>query len=120
MNARSTLTMALLCAAFFAAGCGPKPPVVTVKPTTAAGTPVAVPGSGQTSPPSPEAATIKFTEVTASAGIDFTYKNDNQKMNRAIVESVGGGQGMFDFDRDGLLDLLYVGGGLYRGPENKE
>jgi enediyne biosynthesis protein E4 len=64
--------------------------------------------------------TIHFTDVTASAGIDFTYKNDNQKMNRAIVESVGGGQGMFDFDRDGLLDLLHVGGGLYRGPENKE
>lgn len=119
MNSRSTLTMALLAAALFSAGCGPKPPVVTVKPTTATGT-AAVPGAGQTLPPSPEAATIKFTEVTASAGIDFTYKNDNQKMNRAIVESVGGGQGMFDFDRDGLLDLLYVGGGLYRGPGNKE
>jgi hypothetical protein len=64
--------------------------------------------------------TIHFTDVTASSGTSFTYKNDNQKMNRAIVESVGSGQGMFDFDRDGLLDLLHVGGGLYRGPENKE
>lgn len=63
---------------------------------------------------------IHFTDVTASAGIAFTYQNDNQKMNRTILESVGGGQGMFDFDRDGLLDLFHVGGGLYRGPENKE
>ncbi len=119
MISRSSLTMALLCTAFFVAGCGPKPPAATIKPT-AAGTPATAQGAGKTSAPSPEAATIKFTDVTTSAGIDFTYKNDNQKMNRAIVESVGGGQGMFDFDRDGLLDLLHVGGGLYRGPENKE
>ena len=119
MISRSSLATALFFAALTAAGCGPTQPVVTTKPTMS-GVPTPGPGVGKAPGPSPTATTIKFTDVTASAGIDFTYKNDNQKMNRAIVESVGSGQGMFDFDRDGLLDLLHVGGGLYRGPRNQE
>ena len=119
MISRSSLATALFFAALTAAGCGPTQPVVTTKPTMS-GVPSLGSGVGKAPGPSPTATTIKFTDVTASAGIDFTYKNDNQKMNRAIVESVGSGQGMFDFDRDGLLDLLHVGGGLYRGPRNQE
>lgn len=116
MMSRSELCSCLWVCLLIAGGCS--------------GTPSPVPNSGPKVTVQPSAAdqvgagknktTIHFTDVTASAGIDFTYKNDNQKMNRAIVESVGGGQGMFDFDRDGLLDLLHVGGGLYRGPDNKE
>ncbi|MBC7854196.1 MAG: VCBS repeat-containing protein, partial [Pirellulaceae bacterium] len=119
MTSRSSLATALFFAALTAAGCGPTPPTVTTKPALPG---VSAPGVGASKSPasSPTATTIKFTDVTASAGIDFTYQNDNQKMNRAIVESVGSGQGMFDFDRDGLLDLLHVGGGLYRGPRNQE
>jgi hypothetical protein len=101
-----------------AAGCGPNPSVITTTPK--ATIPATLPGTGKTSTGAAQVSTIKFTDVTTSAGIDFTYKNDNQKMNRSILESVGGGQGMFDFDRDGLLDLLHVGGGFYRGPKNKE
>ncbi|MFN0017150.1 MAG: CRTAC1 family protein [Pirellulaceae bacterium] len=101
-----------------AAGCGPSPSTVTTTPK--ATVPATLPGTGNSSAGTAHASSIKFTDVTKSAGIDFTYKNDNQKMNRAILESVGGGQGMFDFDRDGLLDILHVGGGLYRGPLNKE
>lgn len=100
------------------AGCGSSSPVTTPGPAATAR--ITVQPAAQITPRSPDAATIRFTDVTKSAGIDFTYKNDHQKMNRVIVESVGGGQGMFDFDRDGLLDLFHVGGGLFRGPENKE
>ena len=119
MNSRAALAIALLCAPLAIAGCGPKPAAVTATPKTPKVT-TPLPGAGKAVVRSPQAATIKFTDVTASTGIDFTYKNDNQKMHRVIVESVGGGQGMFDFDRDGLLDLFHVGGGLYRGPEDRE
>lgn len=122
MNARSSLATFATFAAILASGCdsGCRPKTPVVDPTTAGAKPVVPSGNSKKPVVSPEAATIKFTEVTGSAGTAFTYKNDSQKMHRAIVESVGGGQGMFDFDRDGLLDLLHVGGGLYRGPENKE
>ena len=119
MHTRISLVTAILFAALSVGGCGPKPPGATGAPQPSV-IPPTLPGGDKAVPRSPQAATIKFTDVTASAGIDFTYKNDNEKMNRTILESVGGGQGMFDFDRDGLLDLFHVGGGLYRGPQNKE
>lgn len=115
MRLRSQPIIALFAFLLLLPGCGPKPPSIPTNPTSPGAAPVTEP----TVPVSP-ASTIKVTEVTASAGVEFTYQNDSQKLNRSILESVGGGQGMFDFDRDGLLDLLHVGGGLYRGPENKE
>ena len=38
----------------------------------------------------------------------------------AILESLGGGAGLIDFDGDGLLDLFLPGGGDFVGPEMKE
>src|SRR6266498_1460814 len=94
MTSRPSLAIALSCAALATgcdSGCRPKTPVVI--PTTTGPATTTSPRTSNKPAPSPEAATIKFTDVTVSAGIDFTYKNDKQKMNRAILESVGGGQG---------------------------
>ncbi len=52
-----------------------------------------------------------FDEMTALAGVDFTYHNGEETDQNVIVESVGGGLGLFDFDRDGQLDLFCPGGG---------
>ena len=102
------------------AGCGPS---TTANPASSQQGKVAAPlPTPAANPPRnlPESATIKFTDVTASIGMKFTYKNDSQKLRRSILESVGGGQGMVDFDRDGLLDLFHVGGGFYTGRDGKE
>lgn len=56
-----------------------------------------------------------FEDVTKTAGIEFTYRNGEDAGNFAIIESMGGGVALLDYDRDGLLDVFVVGGGYYEG-----
>src|SRR4030095_7126964 len=53
-----------------------------------------------------EAIKVTFTDATKSAGIDFVNKSSSEK--KYIVESMGGGVAMFDYDNDGRLDI-YLG-----------
>ena len=50
--------------------------------------------------------TIKFTDATKSAGINFLNASSPEK--RYIVESMSGGVAMFDYDNDGRLDIYLV------------
>ena len=67
-----------------------------------------VPKSGSVS-----SSPIRFEEVTASSGVDFKYRNGEEAGEVAILESLGGGVGLFDLDGDGDLDLCLPGGGHY-------
>jgi enediyne biosynthesis protein E4 len=58
-----------------------------------------------------------FEDVTASSGIAFTYRNGEEAGNFAIIESLGGGVALIDYDGDGLLDVFIPGGGYYKGSE---
>jgi enediyne biosynthesis protein E4 len=58
-----------------------------------------------------------FEDVTASTGVAFTYQNGQEAGHLAILESLGGGGALIDFDGDGLLDLFLCGGGYYDGPD---
>ncbi len=52
---------------------------------------------------------LRFTDVTQEAGIDFRYTfGDSTYQN--ILESSGSGVTVFDYDNDGLLDLLLLNG----------
>ena len=64
------------------------------------------------SPPS-VSTIIGFENVTERSGVKFTYRNGNEAGEVAILESLGGGVGLFDFDNDGDLDLCLPGGGHY-------
>lgn len=63
-----------------------------------------------------------FEEVTATSGVDFAYRNGEevQPPHLAILESLGGGLALIDYDGDGLLDLFAPGGGYYDGPDKKQ
>src|SRR5262245_50358421 len=48
-----------------------------------------------------------FEDVTAAAGLSCTYHNGEESADhRAILESLGGGVALLDYDGDGLLDVF--------------
>ena len=71
-------------------------------------------GHPQAPPPPPNAKTVKCTarpvpqleDVTAKAGITFRHTADPSK--KYIVESMSGGVILFDYDRDGWLDIYFT------------
>jgi hypothetical protein len=54
----------------------------------------------------PQPTGIMFRDITADAGITFTHHAAPEK--KYIVESMSGGVALFDFDRDGLIDIYFV------------
>lgn len=64
----------------------------------------------QISPTTPPAATaIRFTDVTASAGIAFTHVA-GATGNKWYPETIGAGAGFLDYDGDGRPDILLLNG----------
>src|SRR4051794_34858675 len=54
-----------------------------------------------------------FQDVTQAAGVDFTYRNGEEIDHYAILETLGGGVALLDYDGDGLLDVFLTGGGYF-------
>lgn len=59
----------------------------------------------------PAAAAIRFQELGPESGITSAYQNGRAGGLFAILESLGGGVGLIDFDLDQRLDLVFPGGG---------
>lgn len=56
--------------------------------------------------PTTAPAPIRFTDVTAQAGITFRHVASPDK--KYLVESMSGGVAAFDYDNDGLQDIYFV------------
>ncbi len=57
-------------------------------------------------PPSSPDTRVAFTDIIAATGITFSHASAPEK--KYIIESMSGGVALFDFDRDGWLDVYLV------------
>lgn len=85
----------------FPGGCGPRQ--IEMPP---------VPPVVEASPPLP---TMRFETSMNLAEAAIRYRNGSESQRNAILESLGGGVGVVDFDLDGALDLCFPGGGGFVG-----
>jgi hypothetical protein len=67
-----------------------------------------------TSAPVPASAIpeVRFTDITAAAGITFVHTNGAYG-DKLLPETMGGGVAFFDYDNDGDPDLLFVNSGQW-------
>ncbi|MDZ4779781.1 MAG: CRTAC1 family protein [Planctomycetia bacterium] len=75
------------------------------KPAETKATPLAAPTVRDA--PTIEPPTVKFTDVTQSAGITFRHVNGAYG-SKLLPETMGGGCAFFDYDNDGDQDILFV------------
>ena len=72
------------------------------------------PAEGTHKIPNPVAAKPWFEDETPGSGVDVVYRNGEEAGHYSILESLGGGVGVLDYDGDGLLDLLFATGGGFK------
>jgi hypothetical protein len=61
---------------------------------------------------------VRFSDVTAKAGIDFVHTNGSSG-KKLLPETMGGGVAFLDFNRDGKPDLLFINSCYWPGHEGK-
>ncbi len=57
----------------------------------------------------------KFTDVTSSLGIQFEYQASHTS-KKYLIETMGAGVALFDYDNDGRLDIFVVNGAPLNDP----
>ncbi len=62
--------------------------------------------------PAPE---VQFTEVTQATGIDFKQEN-SATSSKYLIETMGGGVALMDYDNDGRLDIFFTNGAKIDDP----
>jgi hypothetical protein len=62
--------------------------------------------------PAPE---VQFTDITAGTKIDFTQEN-SATTNKYLIETMGGGVALLDYDNDGRLDIFFTNGAKIDDP----
>ena len=59
-----------------------------------------------------------FTDITAQSGISFKHAASKTSL-KYLLETMGGGVAMFDYDNDGRMDLFFTNGAALKEPMAK-
>src|SRR3954470_24297775 len=59
---------------------------------------------------SEKSARFAFDDITVSSGIHFVGEN-GATPEKHMIETMGSGVGLLDYNRDGRLDIIFVNGG---------
>ncbi len=97
----------LLLSALTLGGCGDAPPPPAAPKTAAE-------GSAGREAAAPQPTAIRFTDVTVAAGLTFRHEA-GASGKKWYPETIGAGGGFFDYDGDGLVDILLVNGRQWPG-----
>ena len=57
----------------------------------------------------------QFTDVTRAVGIDFKHES-SATSNKYLIETMGGGVALLDYDNDGRLDIFFTNGAKLDDP----
>src|SRR5437016_2541779 len=70
-------------------------------------------------PPGPKGQSpVTFTDVTALSKINFKHAG-SPTSQKYLLETMGGGVAIFDYDNDGRMDLFFTNGALLTDPMPK-
>jgi hypothetical protein len=70
-------------------------------------------------PPGPQAPSpVTFTDITLLTRIDFKHAGSPTSA-KYLLETMGGGVAIFDYDNDGRMDLFFTNGALLKDPMPK-
>jgi len=58
---------------------------------------------------------LQFVDVTTQSHVDFTHQN-SATSRKYLIETMGGGVGLLDYDNDGWLDLFFTNGAPLADP----
>lgn len=58
---------------------------------------------------------VQFTDITQSAKIDFKHES-SATSNKYLLETMGGGVALLDYDNDGRLDIFFTNGAKIDDP----
>jgi enediyne biosynthesis protein E4 len=72
----------------------------------------------QTVPLTKERGAGNFVDVTRSSGVSFEYLASHTS-KKYLLETMGAGVALFDYDNDGRLDLFFVNGASLKDPTPK-
>lgn len=70
-------------------------------------------------PPGPQAPSpVTFTDITAQTSIKFKHSASRTSL-KYLLETMGGGVAVFDYDNDGRMDIFFTNGASLKDPMSK-
>jgi hypothetical protein len=81
--------------------------------------PLLTAATGPQNPDKNKQASPHFSDVTADLGVHFRYRSSHTS-RKYLLETMGGGVALFDYDNDGRLDIFLVNGAPITDPMAKD